>query len=63
MLGIVCHDAGGAELVSSYLKKTNLDYIHALGGPAQDIFKRKLQIPPTKRMKLRRLVVQVASKR
>ena len=44
MLGIVCHDAGGAELVSSYLKKTNLDYIHTLGGPAQDIFKRKLQI-------------------
>lgn len=39
----VCHDAGGAELVSAYVKKNigRYDFACAAFGPAEKIFKRK----------------------
>ena len=42
MISIVAHDAGGAEIVSSYIKQKGLDCLYSLGGPALSIFKRKL---------------------
>lgn len=42
MIAIVCHDAGGAELISSYVKKNKRNYIFVLKGPAIKIFKNKL---------------------
>ena len=42
MLGVVAHDAGGAEILSSYLRRQRLDWVCALEGPARRIFERKL---------------------
>ena len=42
MIAIISHDAGGAELLSSYLQKNNLDVLYVLEGPARKIFERKL---------------------
>ncbi len=42
MLTIVSHDAGGAEIVSSYARQQGTDFIGVLLGPAQAIFERKL---------------------
>ena len=40
---IVSHDAGGAELISSYVKrKIDNIYLYVLSGPAVKIFERKL---------------------
>lgn len=39
---VVSHDAGGAEVVSSYVKRNRLDCIYYLAGPAVEIFKGKL---------------------
>lgn len=39
---IVSHDAGGAEVLSSYVRRQNLDCIYVLEGPALKIFERKL---------------------
>lgn len=39
---MICHDAGGAEIVSSYCKKVRGNFIFTLEGPAQEIFSRKL---------------------
>lgn len=40
---IACHDAGGAEVVAAWVKANpGNQYIYNLGGPALDIFKRKL---------------------
>ncbi len=39
---IVSHDAGGAEVLSSYVKRKNLNCFYVLGGPAISIFERKL---------------------
>jgi hypothetical protein len=42
---VVCHDAGGAELVSSWLRTQNPEgYCCVLGGPARAVFLRKLGI-------------------
>jgi hypothetical protein len=41
MIGIVAHDAGGAEIVSSYLRRNNLKFVCCLDGPARQIFARK----------------------
>src|SRR3989344_7845773 len=40
---VACHDAGGAEVVSAYLKghQDAYEYTVFVGGPAWDIFKRK----------------------
>lgn len=42
MIGVVSHDAGGAEVVSSYLRRHGLGYVATLGGPATRVFARKL---------------------
>ena len=39
---IVSHDAGGAEVLSSYVRQNNLDCLYVLEGPALKIFERKL---------------------
>ena len=39
---VVSHDAGGAEIVSSYVKRNGFDCICFLAGPAVEIFRRKL---------------------
>jgi hypothetical protein len=41
-LAVVAHDAGGAEILSSYLRKTRLPACLTLDGPALKIFERKL---------------------
>ena len=42
-ISIVSHDAGGAELLSSYaMHNKNANFIFALSGPAVKIFRRKL---------------------
>ena len=38
---VVCHDAGGAELISSWLKKKKIKFSGKITGPAKNIFKRK----------------------
>jgi hypothetical protein len=42
MIGIVTHDAGGAEILSSYVRRNNLDCLYCIEGPAKEIFGRKL---------------------
>ncbi|MBT6671689.1 MAG: hypothetical protein HOB13_03115, partial [Lentimicrobiaceae bacterium] len=43
MIGIISHDAGGAEILSSYvLHQKNLKFSYALEGPAINIFEQKL---------------------
>ena len=39
---IVSHDAGGAEVLSSYVRRTPGEYIFCLRGPAVNIFRKKL---------------------
>ena len=41
-IAIVAHDAGGAEVLSSYVRQRRLDCRFALQGPARAIFERKL---------------------
>ena len=41
-VGIVSHDAGGAEILSSYVVQNNLSCIYYLAGPTINIFERKL---------------------
>jgi len=41
-VAIVTHDAGGAEILSSFVRQYNLDSIYVLEGPAINIFQRKL---------------------
>jgi hypothetical protein len=42
MITVVCHDAGGAEIVSSYIRQTGLECLYVLEGPACKVFQRKL---------------------
>jgi hypothetical protein len=42
MIAIVSHDAGGAEILSSWLRRCSESYCLVLDGPAKDIFQRKL---------------------
>jgi len=42
MICIVSHDAGGAEILSSYVRQNKLDCMYVLAGPAVKIFERKL---------------------
>jgi len=42
MLAVVSHDAGGAELISSYVRQQGLPCLYVLEGPALRIFERKL---------------------
>lgn len=41
MIGVIAHDAGGAELVSSYLRRNPQPFIACLEGPAREVFLRK----------------------
>jgi hypothetical protein len=42
MLCVVSHDAGGAEILSSYIRQQGLECQYVLEGPAIKIFQRKL---------------------
>lgn len=42
MIGVVAHDAGGAEILSSYIRQQGLVCIYCLEGPARGVFSRKL---------------------
>jgi hypothetical protein len=42
MLAVVAHDAGGAEVLSSYIRQQGLACLYVLEGPARGIFERKL---------------------
>lgn len=39
---IVSHDAGGAEILSSYVRQKSLNCVYTLKGPAHKIFERKI---------------------
>ena len=40
-LAVVCNDAGGAEVISSWLKKKDIFFKGVFNGPAREIFKKK----------------------
>jgi hypothetical protein len=42
MICVISHDAGGAEILSSYVHQQGLDCVYSLAGPAQKIFEQKL---------------------
>jgi hypothetical protein len=42
VIAIICHDAGGAEIVSSLVRRRGLNCRYALAGPAIKVFARKL---------------------
>lgn len=42
MIGVVAHDAGGAELISSYVRQQGLECLFTLSGPARSVVTRKL---------------------
>lgn len=42
MLAVVSHDAGGAELLSSYARQQGLSCLYVIEGPALQVFERKL---------------------
>jgi hypothetical protein len=42
MIGVVAHDAGAAEIISSYIRRHALDCIFCLEGAALDVVTRKL---------------------
>lgn len=42
MIGVIAHDSGGAEIISSYVSRNALECVFCLGGPAIKIFERKL---------------------
>ena len=47
MIAVVCHDAGGAEIVSSWLLRQREPFQLVLDGPAVSIFERKLPSAPS----------------
>lgn len=42
MIGVISYDAGGAEIISSYIVQNNLACLYSVAGPALKIFERKL---------------------
>jgi hypothetical protein len=42
MMAVISHDAGGAEILSSYVRQEELPCLFSLTGPALKIFERKL---------------------
>ena len=40
-IAVICNDAGGAEIISSWLKKEKKNVLAVLGGPAKEIFEKK----------------------
>lgn len=59
MLAVVSHDAGGAELISSYLRQQGLSCLYVLEGPALRVFERKLG--PVQTVSLEEAVAQASS--
>lgn len=59
MVVIVSHDAGGAEVLSSYVRRREIDCIYVLEGPAKRIFQRKLG--PIKCLPLKKAIQQSES--
>lgn len=43
-VGVVCHDAGGSEIISSWIKNNTNHYKFYLQGPAKKIFKDKINV-------------------
>lgn len=41
-VAIIAHDSGGAEILSSWVLRSNYNYIYVLKGPAKNIFFRKI---------------------
>jgi hypothetical protein len=46
MLALIAHDAGGAEILSSYVRRSGIQPLFALHGPARAVFERKLGAVP-----------------
>lgn len=46
MIGVVAHDAGGAEIISSYIRRQRLNCVFCLEGAAVDVVARKLGAVP-----------------
>ena len=42
-LGIVCNDAGGSEIISSWLLQKKKNFIYSVSGPAKKIFYKKFK--------------------
>jgi len=42
MIAVISHDAGAAEILSSYVRQQGLNCLYVLEGPARKIFERKL---------------------
>ncbi len=47
MIGVVAHDAGGAEIISSYIRRHAVNCVFCLEGAAVDVIARKLGDVPT----------------
>jgi hypothetical protein len=56
MIGVVAHDAGGAEIISSYIRRHAVSCVFCLEGAAVDVIARKLGGVPT--LSLEALVAQ-----
>ena len=41
IIGVACHDAGGAEILASYCYRENASYVFSIKGPALGVFQRK----------------------
>ena len=41
-VAVVSHDAGGAEILSSWIRRNPIDFVSVLDGPAKKIFRNKL---------------------
>ena len=41
-VAIIAHDSGGAEILSSWVLRSNYNYIFVIQGPAKNIFFRKI---------------------
>lgn len=46
MLALIAHDAGGAEILSSYVRRSGIQPLFALDGPARAVFERKVGAVP-----------------
>lgn len=44
MIAVISHDAGGAEVLSSHVRRLGLDCCYVLDGPAKKVFARKLGV-------------------
>jgi hypothetical protein len=43
VVAVICHDAGGAVIISTWLQKNNVKFIPVLKGPARKLFKQKFK--------------------